>query len=353
MIPLQKTPLTGLRADELAELLSSRSRAHAVLRWLYAADPLAAELPEEGAGVARQAWALLHAHCELPKPVLLERSGSPDGTTKWVLGFGDATAETVLIPARGRSTVCISSQAGCTRRCTFCATARLGFTRNLTAAELVAQYRVARAAAAPDAPARNIVFMGMGEPMDNLDEVLRAVELFTQSPAPQLSAAHVTVSTSGVLPGMRRFLQESRAGLALSLNATTDAVRRELMPQTQVWPLEALLELLREDATRNATRLHFIEYVLLRGVNDSDEDASRLVSALRRVRARVNLIPHNPFPGSPFLPSHPERIRAFQATVCASGLRCFIREPRGTEIAAACGQLALTSSRAAAASPAG
>ncbi len=339
---MELSPLTALRAPELATLLGSKTRAHAVLRWLYASDPLSEALPEEGHEVARAAWAQLRDRCRLPCPTVLDRSASEDGTVKWALSFEGAKAETVLIPSRGRSTVCVSSQAGCTRRCTFCATASLGFTRNLTAAELVAQYRLAQAAAPPHAPARNIVFMGMGEPMDNLDAVLQAVELFTQSPAPQLAAGHITVSTSGVLPGMRRFLRESRAGLALSVNATTDEVRERLMPQTQVWPLQALLDLLREDALATPSRLHFIEYVLLEGVNDSDEDAVRLSTLLTGVRARVNLIPHNPFAGSPFRPSGAERTSRFQRLVAAAGLRCFIRQPRGEEIAAACGQLALS-----------
>jgi 23S rRNA (adenine2503-C2)-methyltransferase len=180
----------------------------------------------------------------------------------------------------------------------------------------------------------------MGEPMDNLDQVLRAVTVLTQPPL-QLRAQRVTVSTSGVLPGMRRFLAESSASLALSLNATTDETRRQLMPQTRMWPIAALLGALRDDARRAPARVHFIEYVLFAGVNDTDADADRLVALLDGIAARVNLIPHNPHPGSPLAPPSPERLLAFQRRVAGQGVRCLVRWPRGRAIAAACGQLAL------------
>ncbi|MGQ0508184.1 MAG: 23S rRNA (adenine(2503)-C(2))-methyltransferase RlmN [Myxococcaceae bacterium] len=337
---------SALLLPELEAALGSRSRALAAARWLDARDPFEAALPRSIEGVAARAWAAFRAGSSLAAPTMLERSASPDGTTKWVLAFqGEAKAETVLIPARGRSTVCVSSQSGCTRDCTFCATAALKFIRNLSADEIVAQYLVARSAAPADAPARNVVFMGMGEPMDNLDEVLRAVELLIQPPVPRLAAAHITVSTSGVVPGMRRFLKESRAGLALSLNATTDAVREQLMPQNKTWPLAELMTLLREDGQTTPQRIHFMEYVLLEGVNDSDQDAQRLIELLAGVNARVNVIPHNPFSGSPFKPSSREKTVRFQQQVAAGRLRCMIRWPRGNEIAAACGQLALVRSQ--------
>jgi 23S rRNA (adenine2503-C2)-methyltransferase len=328
-----------MRLDELTALLGSRSRALSTLAFVYAGR-LPPELPASMPGVSRRALQILTSRCELPRPEVVERSRSADGTTKYALSFDGAVVETVLIPARGRSTVCVSSQAGCTRRCTFCATARLGFGRNLTASEIVTQYLVARVDAADEAPARNVVFMGMGEPMDNLDAVLCAIDILTQPPAPRLSLSHLTVSTSGVLPGTRRFLSESRANLALSLNGTTDAMRERLMPQNRTAPLSELLALLREDRRTNPRRQHFIEYVLFAGVNDTDEDAARLVALLDGVAARVNLIPHNPFEGSPFAPPHRERAVAFQAIVHRARIRCLVRWPRGCEIGAACGQLA-------------
>jgi 23S rRNA (adenine2503-C2)-methyltransferase len=238
--------------------------------------------------------------------------------------------------------VCVSSQAGCTRACVLCATATLGFRRQLRAWEMLAQFFVARAEADADAPVRNVVFMGMGEPMDNLDEVLRAVAVLTGPPL-QLRAQRVTVSTSGVLPGMRRFLAESGASLALSLNATTDDARRRLMPQTRTWPIAALLGALRDDAARTPGRVHFVEYVLFDGVNDTDADADRLVRLLDGLAARVNLIPHNRHAASALAPPPVERLLAFQRRVAGQGVRCLVRWPRGRDVAAACGQLALAS----------
>jgi 23S rRNA (adenine2503-C2)-methyltransferase len=302
--------------DELSATLGSRARALRALRSLW-------ERPAP--------------------PIVVERRLGGDGTTKYLLDLGGTSVETVRIPGRGRSTVCVSSQAGCTRACTFCATKELGFGRNLTADEIVAQYAVARGEAPPDQPARNVVFMGMGEPMDNLDAVLRTVAVLTQTPAPQLRAQSVTVSTSGVLPGMRRFLAESPASLALSLNATTDDVRARLMPQTRTWPIAALLGCLRDDAARARRRVYFVEYVLFDGVNDADADADRLVALLDGIPARVNLIPHNPYPGGTLRPPAEERVLAFHRHVADRGVVCLVRRPRGRDIAAACGQLALES----------
>jgi 23S rRNA (adenine2503-C2)-methyltransferase len=332
--------LLGATVDELTAALGSAARARALLRWLHAEPRVPDALPARVAGVAQDAWdAFAPSVASWTPPVVHARTTSADGTTKYALGFGSTIVETVRIPARGRSTVCVSSQAGCTRHCVFCATQTLGFERQLTADEMIAQFMIARAEAGAAGPARNVVFMGMGEPMDNLDEVLRAVRVLTQSPAPELRARSITVSTSGVLPGMQRFLRESRASLALSLNATTDETRARLMPHDRLWPIARLLDVLRADATRAPDRLTFVEYVLFAGVNDTDADADRLVALLADVPARVNLIPHNPFPGSPLRAPAPERVHAFQARVVGQGRRCMVRGPRGRDIAAACGQL--------------
>lgn len=334
-----RRPLLGMDLASLTHELGSRSRAIAVLKWMYEGTPVS--LPNRLPGASRDSLARLADRCSLPRLQIERRQSSPDGTVKLVIAFPEASVETVLIPARDRSTVCVSSQAGCTRHCSFCATAQLGFRRNLEAWEMVAQFWRARAEAPPHAPARNVVFMGMGEPLDNLDAVLEAVKLLTQSPAPQLGATQVTVSTSGVLPGMVRFLAESNASLALSLNASTDAQRTRIMPHTKTWPIRALLDALRADAAVRPRRVHFIEYVLLGGFNDSDDDARRVVELLREVPARVNLIPHNGFERSGFRPPVHDRILAFQKIVSDAGIVCIVRWPRGREIAAACGQLAL------------
>ena len=332
--------LTGLPLADLAALLGSRTRALAARKWLYETRPLPEVLPARIAGVTGRAWEAVRAAAPLPEWRLTQRQQAPDGTTKLALALGAATVETVLIPAEDRTTVCVSSQSGCTRHCQFCATATIGFVRNLAAGEIVLQYAVARAEAPPERPARNVVFMGMGEPMDNLDEVLTAVRVLTEEAAPRLSANHVTVSTSGVLPEMKRFLLESRAHLALSLNATTDEQRERLMPHNRVWPIASLLGALREDQARGSRRRYFVEYVLWQDVNDTDEDARRLAALLTGLPAHVNLIPHNAFEGSPLRAPAGDRVLAFQGRLREAGLRALIRWPRGREVAAACGQLA-------------
>jgi 23S rRNA (adenine2503-C2)-methyltransferase len=333
--------LPGLTLTELATALKSRQRALEVLKWLSTQRAFDGSLPDEVPGVSHRVWQPFRATHRFAKVLVRERSTSVDGTTKYALDVDGAVVETVRIPARGRSTICVSSQAGCTRKCVFCATKELGFIRHLKAEEMVAQYLLARAEAPADHPARNVVFMGMGEPMDNLDEVLRAVEVLTQSPFPQLRQQSVTVSTSGVLPGMARFLKESKASLALSLNATTDEVRTRVMPQNKAWPIDALMAVLRDAAKVDPERLTFIEYVLFKDVNDTDADADRLVELLRAVPSRVNLIPYNPFPGTGLETPSEARVMAFHARVMAQGQRCMVRWPRGREIAAACGQLVL------------
>lgn len=334
--------MLDLSLAELSGLLGHRSAALDARRWFYTANTAPHDLPEALAGIAAPRWQALRRAAPLPTWRPAREARSADGTVKFVLEFQGASVETVLIPSRGRSTVCVSSQAGCSRQCVFCATARLGFTRPLDAGEILMQYAVAAAKAPETAPARNVVFMGMGEPLDNLDAVLTAVERLLEPGGPQLGAGHVTVSTSGVLPGMQRFLRESRAHLALSLNGTTDPQRERLMPHTRRWPIRDLLEALRVDARSRSSRRYFIEYVLCRDVNDSVADAERLVRLLEGLPAHVNLIPHNPFPENPLRPPSPAAVERFQRLVADRGVRCLVRPVRGGEIAAACGQLALS-----------
>jgi 23S rRNA (adenine2503-C2)-methyltransferase len=333
--------LLALSFEATASLLGSRTRALAARKWLYGARPTPARLPERIPGVTPRAWSALTASARLPAWRLVARQVAGDGTVKYALGLADTIVETVLIPGPRRSTVCVSSQAGCSRRCAFCATASLGLRRQLSAGEILIQYLVASAEAEPTRPARNVVFMGMGEPMDNLDAVLVAVERLIENPVPGLAEEHVTVSTSGILPGLTRFLAEGRGQLALSLSATTNAQREALVPHAQRWPLEALLGALKEDPRARPGRRHLIAYVLWDGVNDSDEDARRLASLLAGLPVHVNLIPHNVVADSAFRPPAPGRIERFHAIVSASGIRCIVRQPRGPDISAACGQLAL------------
>ncbi len=298
-----------------------------------------AELPEHIPGISRSKWQAFRSAHAVVQPRVTSREESSDGTIKLALDLDGTEVETVRIPANGRATVCVSSQAGCTRKCGFCATKELGFVRQLRAEEIVAQVLVARLQGSE--PTRNVVFMGMGEPFDNYDEVLRAVELLTQTPFPMLRSQAVTVSTSGNVPAMRRFLRESKASLALSLNASTDVVRSEIMPHNRTWPIGDLIDVLEENAAREPRRITFVEYALFAGLNDSDEDADRVVKLLAALPVRVNLIPCNSHRGSVFKTPTDQRVRDFQDILAKAGMRCMIRWPRGRDIAGACGQLVL------------
>ena len=331
---------TALSFDQLAALLGSRTRATAARRWLYRGGAVPSELPWRIPGVKPAAWEAVRAAAPLPAWKRARREAAADGTVKYALDLAGAVVETVLIPTRDRSTVCVSSQAGCSRACSFCATATLGLIRSLDAGEILLQYAIAAADAPARSPVRNVVFMGMGEPMDNLDAVLEAIDRLLEAPWPGLSAAHVTVSTSGVLPGMKRFLREGRGHLALSLNATTDAQRRQVMPHNRSWPIAALLGALRDDQGLHPGRRSFIEYVLWDGVNDTDGDAGRLAALLDGLDAQVNLIPHNGFAASPLRPPRDDAVRRFQMALARDGVHSVVRWPRGRDIAAACGQLA-------------
>jgi 23S rRNA (adenine2503-C2)-methyltransferase len=266
-----------------------------------------------------------------------------DGTRKLRFRTRDGRAiESVLIPDdkedRDKLTLCVSSQVGCAMDCAFCATATLGFGRNLSAGEIVEQ--VYRAAALAERRPTNLVFMGMGEPMHNFDNVARALALLQHPWGAAFSPRRITVSTVGIVPGVEKLGRLSPApNLAISLNATTDEVRDRLMPVNRKWPLAALLEAARRFPLAHGRRVTF-EYVLLAGVNDSDADADRLPRLLRGIPTKVNLIPWNPFAGPAFERPSAERIRTFQERVRAGGLAVYIRTPRGDDIDAACGQLA-------------
>jgi len=332
--------LTGMTRRELAALLGdpgrpSDPRAKALLRWLWGLEGGLRPLPERLPGVAREAWDRARPQLSMPAVVEVARQAAADGTIKLLLACQGAPVECVMIPARGRTTLCVSSQSGCTRHCRFCATAQMGFQRNLEAGEIVAQVLMARALAPPDRPVRNVVFMGMGEPLDNLEPVVRAVAVLTEPVGAGLSPRHITVSTSGVLPRMQEFLEASPACLALSLNGTTEAQRAAVMPIEKKWSLPRLLELIRA----NPERLFFIEYILMGGFNDSEADVQRLISLMTGLNVRVNLIPFNPHPGASQRRPEADRVQRFFEVLQQAGIRTMVRRSRGEEIAAACGQL--------------
>jgi 23S rRNA (adenine2503-C2)-methyltransferase len=270
-------------------------------------------------------------------PVAAEQP-SADGTIKWLLELPDGQrVETVFIPEERRTTLCVSSQVGCALDCAFCATARQGFNRNLSTGEIVAQVRhaVRRVGQAPS----NIVLMGMGEPLANFDAVVRATDVMRDDLAYMLSKYRVTLSTSGIVPNIYRLAEVSDISLAVSLHAPDDALRDELVPINRKYPLEELIPACRAYLRGDSRRRITWEYVMLDGVNDSIAQAKDLIRLLEGTPSKVNLIPFNPFPGSGFATSPPERVAAFRERLQRAGLVATTRKTRGDEIAAACGQL--------------
>ena len=280
------------------------------------------------------------AECTLPEVV--ESAHARDGTRKWLLRLdcGDVI-ETVLIPTAGRTTLCLSSQAGCALNCTFCRTARSGFARNLTAHEIVSQLWLVQHRLQPDMPVTHVVFMGMGEPLANLDAVAGAANLFRDPHAYSMGHRQVTVSTAGLVPGIDRLRQIADVSLAVSLHAPDDTLRTQLMPINVRYPIDNLLAACRRYAAgRSRKRKIIIEYVLLDGINDSPECAWALARRLCELPCKVNLIPFNAFPGSGFAASPESARNRFREALCREGIVAVTRQPRGDDIAAACGQLA-------------
>jgi len=274
-------------------------------------------------------------------PRVVSEYKSSDGTRRFLLGLEDGrTVETVFMPEEERSTICISSQVGCAVNCKFCLTAQLGLERNLTAGEIVGQVLFVLQSRELEASKDrvNIVMMGMGEPLLNLPNVIKATRLLTDPEGVGLSPRRITLSTAGIVPKIPELGREPvRPKLAISLNASTEEQRRELMPITRKYSLSSLLAACKAYPLRPWEKLTF-EYALLKGVNDTDADARRVVKLLANLNAKVNLIALNPGPGIPFETPDAGRVGAFQAIVRRS-LPCFIRKPRGRDIFAACGQL--------------
>lgn len=270
---------------------------------------------------------------------------SSDGTRRYLLKLSDGReAEAVFMPEDRRDTVCLSCQVGCAVGCKFCMTAQLGVKRNMTAGEIISQVIIVLnevyGADARPPHGTNLVFMGMGESFLNYNEVLKSIRIMADEKGLGISAKRVTVSTSGIVPRIYDLAKESvRPHLAISLCATTEEQRTDLMPINRKYPLEELLKACRAYPLGERERLTF-EYVLLDDINDTDEDARRLVKLLDGIRAKVNLIPHNPAPELPYAASPMERILSFQKVLLDKNVAAFIRRPRGQDISAACGQLA-------------
>ncbi|MFE8034948.1 23S rRNA (adenine(2503)-C(2))-methyltransferase RlmN [Thiohalocapsa marina] len=271
-------------------------------------------------------------------PRMVAEQPSADGTVKWVLELADGQrVETVHIPEDKRRTLCVSSQVGCALDCRFCATARQGFNRNLTTAEIIGQVWFASRRLGP--MPTNVVMMGMGEPLANFDAVVKAMGMMQDDFGYMLAKQRVTLSTSGVVPNIHRLAQVSDVSLAVSLHAPDNALRDQLVPINRKYPLEELIPACRAYLRGDRRRRITWEYVMLDGVNDSDRHAKSLIRLLEGTPSKVNLIPFNPFPGSGFGTSPPERVEAFRLRLLRSGLVTTTRKTRGDEIAAACGQL--------------
>ena len=270
-----------------------------------------------------------------------------DGTRKLLIRLDDSEEiETVVIPTDKRITLCISSQAGCAMACEFCATARMGLHRNLTAGEIVAQIFAARRELGADEELTNYVFMGMGEPLANYPRLIKTLRIMTSAWGMGISTRRITVSTVGLIPMMEKLAAEISVNIAVSLHATTNEMRDRLAPINKRYPLEQLIDSCKRLPIRRRDRITF-EYVMLAGVNDRAADAKRLVKLLAPLRAKVNLIFFNPFAGSDLRASSRQSVEAFQAILQNGNLTATIRESRGLDIAAACGQLYAEQHRAA------
>jgi 23S rRNA (adenine2503-C2)-methyltransferase len=317
-------------------------RARQVLRWVHRMGESEFERMSDLAKSLRQRLA---ESAEVVPPRMIGDTTAADGTRKWLLDVGNANAvETVFIPEANRGTLCVSTQAGCTMACRFCSTGRQGFNRNLTTAEIVGQLwwsnRALGAVHGDERAISNVVLMGMGEPLLNLENVLPALRLMLDDNGYGLSRRRVTVSTVGIVPMMDRLRDECPVALAVSLHAPNDSLRSRLVPINEKYPLAELLSACRRYLERAPRDFVTFEYVMLDGVNDSDVCAHELVRLVADVPCKVNLIPFNPFPDSGFRRSPRDTVRRFADALNAAGIVTTTRKTRGDDIDAACGQLA-------------
>ena len=339
--------IIGLSREEIGDrflnLGLQKFRSGQVWHWLYHKG---ATSFEEMTTLSKKVRAQLGQTFSIKRPMVSEKQTSADGTIKWLLQFEDgAKAETVFIPEEDRGTLCISSQVGCTLNCSFCHTGTQKLVRNLSSSELVGQILIAfdELSAWPSAqigrPLTNIVLMGMGEPLYNLDNVIKALKIIMDNEGISISKRRITLSTSGIVPEFNRCGLETDVNLAISLHAVTDDVRDILVPINKKYPIKDLLNACREyPGVSNSRRITF-EYVMLKGINDSTSDARALIKLMEGIPAKINLIPFNPWPGSPYECSEKKQIEEFAKIVLKAGYPSPVRTPRGDDILAACGQL--------------
>ena len=355
--------LVGLTREALKEALITagspekqvKMRLGQLWQWIYEKG---VRDFEQMTNLSKDYRVFLAEHFVIAIPEVVSKQVSTDGTRKYLVRIaGGHEVETVYIPESDRGTLCISSQVGCTLTCSFCHTGTQKLVRNLTAGEIIGQVMLARDDLGEwPAPGRNpatsarllsnIVLMGMGEPLYNFENVRDAMKIAMDPEGIQLSRRRITLSTSGVVPEIARTATEIGCLLAVSFHATTDAVRDKLVPINKRWNIEVLLDALRDyPKASNSERITF-EYVMLKGINDSDADAHRLVELIKGIPAKVNLIPFNPWPGAPYERSSNNRINAFSEIVYQAGYASPVRRPRGEDIFAACGQLKSATERA-------
>lgn len=352
-----RRPLIGMSRDEMAAALNDYQipafRAKQVWHWIYQRGVThfgdMQNLPKD-------LRVLLDDYFTVQRPAVAAEQRSEDGTIKWLLKLSDGQeVETVFIPESDRGTLCVSSQIGCTLTCKFCHTGTQPLVRNLGAHEVLQQIMYARDILGEwpsSAPAHgkgreftNIVLMGMGEPLYNYQNIAKAMKICMDGDGLSISKRRITLSTSGVVPMIEKCGQELGVNLAISLHAANDALRSEIMPINNKYPLESLMRACRDYPLPPRRRITF-EYVMLKGLNDSDEDAHNLATLLQDIPAKVNLIPFNEWPGSGFECSDWDRIERFGQILSDAGLPSPIRRPRGRDILAACGQLKSASKRA-------
>jgi 23S rRNA (adenine2503-C2)-methyltransferase len=342
-----KVNLLGLSPSKLEaffdELGEKRFRATQVLKWLHQRG---ASSFDEMTNLSKALREKLESVADIREPEVVVEKFSTDGTRKWVIRMdGGSSIEMVLIPEGARKTLCVSSQVGCALDCSFCSTGKQGFNRNLSTAEIIAQLRVAIRSFGPFDPSderrvTNVVFMGMGEPLLNFDNVLDATQLMMDDNAYGLSKRRVTLSTAGVVPAMHRLAGLSDVSLAVSLHAPNDELRSQLVPVNSRYPIRELVDACNNYLKHlNDKRVITVEYTLLKGVNDQIAHAQQLIKVLRKFPCKLNLIPFNPFPGSGYEKPNEEAILQFKQVIVNAGIITTVRKTRGDDVDAACGQL--------------
>ena len=348
LLELNQPALAAFFAQVGEKPSSVKMRAKQTLKWLHQSQVTEFSAMTDIAKTTRD---ILAAHAEIRDLTAIKDNTASDGTRKWLFDVGSSAVDAVFIPEDDRGTLCISSQAGCALDCAFCSTGKQGFNRNLSTAEIIGQLRYADRILKADIgivgrtldgvqPVTNVVMMGMGEPLANIDAVIPALELMLDDNAYGLSRRRVTVSTSGLVPQIDELSKRCPVALAVSLHAPTDALRDMLVPVNKRYPIAELLAACNRYLEFAPRDFITFEYVMLDGVNDQPEHAEALIKIARLVPCKLNLIPFNPFPNSEFKKSPRERILAFQRRLSDAGIVTTIRKTRGDDIDAACGQLA-------------